>query len=52
MSGMRMLHFLKELWKYIQIYQYYTMALKTFVTKFWIGYLQEWHKDWKNKVNT
>ena len=28
MSGMRMLHFSKDLYKLIQIYQYYTMALK------------------------
>ena len=27
MSGVRMLHFLKDLWKFIQIHQYYTMAL-------------------------
>ena len=26
-SGVRMLHFLKDLWKFIQIHQYYTMAL-------------------------
>ena len=29
MSTVRMLHFLKDLWKFIQIHQYYTMALKT-----------------------
>ena len=27
MSGVRMLHFLKDWWKFIQIHQYYTMAL-------------------------
>ena len=27
MSGVIMLHFLKDWWKFIQIYQYYTMAL-------------------------
>ena len=27
MSGVRMLHFLKDGWKSIQIHQYYTMAL-------------------------
>ena len=29
MSGVRMLHILKDLWKFIQTHQYYTMALKT-----------------------
>ena len=28
MSGVRMLHFLKDWWKFIKIHQYYTMALK------------------------
>ena len=28
MSGVRMLHFLKNVWKFIWIHQYYTMALK------------------------
>ena len=28
MSGVRILHFLKDWWKFIQIHQYYTMALK------------------------
>ena len=28
MSGVRMLHFLRDWWKFIQIQQYYTMALK------------------------
>ena len=28
MSGVRMLHFLKDFWKFIQLHQYYTMALK------------------------
>ena len=28
MSGVRMLRFLKDLWKFIQIHQYCTMALK------------------------
>ena len=27
MSGVRMLRLLKDLWKFIQIHQYYTMAL-------------------------
>ena len=27
MSGVKMLHFKKKLWTFIQIYQYYTMAL-------------------------
>ena len=27
MSGVRMLHFLKDWWKFIQIHQYYTMAV-------------------------
>ena len=27
MSGVRMLHFLKDWWKLIQFHQYYTMAL-------------------------
>ena len=27
MSGVRMMHFLKDWWKFIQIHQYYTMAL-------------------------
>ena len=30
MSGVRMLHFLKDWWKFIQIHQYYTMALTMF----------------------
>ena len=33
MSGVRMLHFLKDLWKFIWIHQYYTMAL-TIITLF------------------
>ena len=28
-SGVGMMHFSKDLWKSIQIHQYYTMALKT-----------------------
>ena len=28
MSGVSMLHFLNDWWKFIQIHQYYTMALK------------------------
>ena len=27
MFGVRMLHFLKDWWKFIQIHQYYTVAL-------------------------
>ena len=27
MSGVRMLHFWKDWWQFIQIHQYYTMAL-------------------------
>ena len=30
MSRVRMLHFLKDWWKFIQIHQYYTMALVLF----------------------
>ena len=30
MSGVRMLHFLKDWWKFIQFHQYYTMALTVF----------------------
>ena len=44
MSGVRMLHFLKDWWKFIQIYQYYIMALKhafnTFKTVFGSALLQ------------
>ena len=31
MSGVRMLHFLIDWWKFIQIHQYYTMALKSHI---------------------
>ena len=31
MSGERMLHFLKDWWKFIQIHQYYIMALIAFI---------------------
>ena len=31
MSGVRMLRFLKDWWKFIQIHQYYTMALSYFM---------------------
>ena len=34
MSGLRILHILKDWWKFIQIHQYYTMALKLNVCRF------------------
>ena len=40
MSGVRMLHFLKDWWKFIQIHQYYTMALR-----------QSWIQWWKMPVS-
>ena len=40
MSGVRMLHFLKDSWKLIQIPQYYTMALNLFCG--WPFTLQEY----------
>ena len=30
MSGVRMLHFLNDRWKFIHIHQYYTMALELY----------------------
>ena len=39
MSGVRMLHFLKDWWKFIQRHQYYTMLLSTFEEKKTKGYL-------------
>ena len=35
MSGVRMLHFLNDLWKFIQIRQYYTMALTVSLSLPW-----------------
>ena len=44
MSGVRTLHFLKDWWKFIQIYQYYTMAMIFFVVsetkQIWAGILE------------
>ena len=31
MSGVRMLHFLKDWWKFVQIHQSYTMALNLYI---------------------
>ena len=36
MSGVQMLHFLKDWWKFIQIHEYYTMAF-THKTQFDFG---------------
>ena len=38
MSGVRMLHFLKDWWKFIQIHQYCTMALRI-IYKLTLGYI-------------
>ena len=32
MSGVRMLHFLKDGWKFIKIHQYYTMAFNLLIS--------------------
>ena len=41
MSGVRMLHFLKDWWKFIQIHQYYTVALRvSLITSTWVSHLQ------------
>ena len=49
MSGVRMLHFLKDWWKFVQIHQSYTMALNLYIS---VGidsnnipnYISEWQQ--------
>ena len=37
MSGVRMLHFLKDWWEFIKNHQYYTMALIFFTSRVSMG---------------
>ena len=50
MSGVRILHFLKEWWNFIQIHQYYTMAL--ICTRLTMGtILRSVESYWPNSVH-
>ena len=55
MSGVKMLHFLEDRQKFIQIHQYYTMALNTMVKyniTFNIGLLYHYIRDHLTYANT